>query len=100
MIEIQQAPEFIAWLDSLKDKKLRAAVLARLGRLALGNSGDVAPVGGGLSELRIHRGAGHRIYIVARGPEMVILLGGGTKKTQVADIQRAKALAEILELKT
>lgn len=66
-------------------------------RLALGLMGDVAPAGDGVSELRIHVGAGWRVYFVQRGAQVIVLLGGGSKRTQKTDIKRAKALASRLD---
>ena len=63
----------------------------------MGNFGDVRPVGGGISELRVHYGPGYRVYFVQRGPVVVVLLCGGDKKTQHADIAKAKKLADKLE---
>ena len=74
-----------------------ARIAARIDRLALGNPGDVAPVGEGISEMRIHYGPGYRVYFVQRGAAMVILLCGGDKSTQVGDIRTAKQLASELE---
>lgn len=72
-------------------------VVARIKRLALGLMGDVAPVGEGVSELRIHLGSGWRVYFVRRGIHMIVLLAGGTKRTQKANIKQAKVLASQLE---
>ncbi len=71
-------------------------MLARLKRLAHGLPGDAAPIGEGLSELRIHLGAGWRVYYVQHGETIVVLLCGGSKRTQAKDIARAKALAKQL----
>jgi len=94
---IKSLPEFTAWLDGLTDESVRGVIAARIKRLALGLMGDVEPVGGGVSELRIHIGAGWRVYFVQRGREMIVLLAGGSKPTQKADIKRAKALASRLD---
>ena len=55
--------------------------------------GDVKPVGAGISELRIDHGLGYRVYFVQRGKTLIVLLGGGDKRSQTADIKAAKALA-------
>jgi putative addiction module killer protein len=81
----------------LADAAVRGLVVARIKRLALGLRGDVAPVGEGVSELRIHAGAGWRVYFVQRGTQVIVLLAGGAKRTQKADIKRAKALAALLD---
>jgi putative addiction module killer protein len=77
----------------LRDRQVRARITARIRRLSLGNPGDVRPVGGGVSELRIDYGPGYRLYFVARGSMFVILLCGGDKRTQDRDIKRALELA-------
>ena len=92
MPTIKEHPEFRAWIDGVKDRKVRLTITARIQRLRVG-LGDVEPVGEGVSELRIHLGAGWRVYFVRRGEDVVLLLCGGSKRTQDADIKRAKALA-------
>jgi putative addiction module killer protein len=93
MFSIRPLPEFTAWVDALQDEKVLGVVVARIKRLELGLMGDVKPVGGGVSELRIHFGAGWRLYFTQRGTQIIVLLVGGSKRTQKKDIQRAKALA-------
>ena len=97
MHSIKPLPEFTAWLDDLTDEPVRGVIAARIKRLALGLMGDVVPVGDGVSELRIHLGAGWRVCFVQRGKEVIVLLAGGSKRTQKADIKRAKALASRLD---
>ena len=93
MVEIRQTEDYARWFRKLRDRQARARVLARVRRLQLGNLGDVEPVGEGVSELRIPYGPGYRIYFAQRGAALVILLGGGDKKTQRSDIAKAKELA-------
>jgi putative addiction module killer protein len=93
MFSIKPLPEFTVWLDGLTDESVRGVVIARIKRLSLGLMGDVEPVGGGVSELRIHLGAGWRIYFTQRGKEVIVLLAGGSKRTQKTDIKQAKDLA-------
>ena len=97
MYSIKSIPEFTAWLDDLTDEPVRGVMVARIKRLALGLMGDVEPVGGGVSELRIHIGAGWRVYFVQRRREVIVLLAGGSKRTQKADIKRAKDLVSRLD---
>ena len=94
MIEFKQTETFRKWRSRLKDERARAMVASRLDRLAFGNPGDVKPVGQGISELRIDYGPGYRIYFRRRGNEIIILLCGGDKSTQAADIKTAKRLAK------
>jgi putative addiction module killer protein len=97
VLEVRQTQAFEDWLARLRDHRARARISVRIRRLSLGNPGDVRPVGSGVSELRIDYGPGYRIYYVQRGPVLVILLCGGDKRTQKADIELAKALAMSLE---
>lgn len=97
MPTIKRLDVFSDWLDNLRDLKARAKIIARIDRLALGNPGDVAPVGNGVSELRIHYGPGYRVYFVQRGIEIVVLLCGGDKGSQQADIKFAHRLVHELE---
>ena len=97
MIEIRKTKAFSDWLAGLRDQRAKAKIAARIDRLSLGNAGDVEPVGEGVSELRIHYGAGYRVYFVKRGRALIILLCGGDKSTQTKDIRAAKALAANLE---
>ncbi|MCA0431660.1 MAG: type II toxin-antitoxin system RelE/ParE family toxin [Proteobacteria bacterium] len=93
MIEVRETLVFSAWLDRLKDERAVARIQLRIRRLSLGNPGDVKAVGSGISEMRVDYGPGYRIYFTARGTEIVVLLCGGDKRTQAADIARAKVLA-------
>jgi putative addiction module killer protein len=97
MFSLKPLPQFSAWLDALPDITVRSVVIARLKRLELGLMGDVEPVGGGVSELRIHLGAGWRVYFAQRGTQVIILLAGGSKRTQKRDIKHAKTLAALLD---
>jgi putative addiction module killer protein len=96
MIEIRKTEVFVQWLDALRDVQARARVQARIERLAGGNPGDVAPIGEGVSELRINYGPGYRVYFKQRGRELIILLAGGDKSTQAKDIKAALRLARNL----
>jgi putative addiction module killer protein len=93
MLELKQTETFRKWRTRLKDERARALIASRLDRLAYGHSGDAAPVGEGISELRIHHGPGYRIYFQKRGDTVLILLCGGDKGTQTKDITTAKRLA-------
>jgi putative addiction module killer protein len=96
MPEVRQTESFVRWLTGLRDRRARARIQARIDRLALGNPGDVKPVGSGLSEMRIDYGSGYRVYFVERGTAVVILLAGGDKRTQERDIAVARKLASNL----
>jgi putative addiction module killer protein len=97
MLDVRETDEFSAWLAALRDRRARAKILVRIARLANGNPGDVAPVGDGLSELRINFGPGYRVYYVQRGTKYILLLAGGDKSSQAKDIASAKRLADEYE---
>lgn len=94
---IRKTEVFGKWLDGLKDIRARARILVRIQRLEAGNPGDVKSVGSGVSEMRIDYGPGYRVYFCQQGREIVILLAGGTKRTQSTEIKRAIHLSENLE---
>ncbi|HUD56870.1 MAG TPA: type II toxin-antitoxin system RelE/ParE family toxin [Terracidiphilus sp.] len=83
---------YTAWFRSLRDRMAKARIEARLHQIEYGNLGDCKPVGEGVTELRIHVGAGYRVYCGQRGQRIVILLCGGDKDSQARDIARAKVL--------
>ena len=93
MLQIRKTETFAQWLDGLRDVRARARVQVRIERLAAGSAGDVEPVGEGVSELRIDYGPGYRVYFKKHGREVVILLAGGDKRTQSADLKTALRLA-------
>jgi putative addiction module killer protein len=82
---------FLDWLKTLRDPVARTAIDRRVNRVALGNFGDHAPCRDGVWEMRIHVGAGYRVYYAISGEAVVLLLGGGDKQSQHADISRACA---------
>lgn len=94
MIVVRQTEAYADWFAGLRDERARAKITLRLRRLSLGNAGDVAPVGEGVSEMRIHYGPGYRVYFVQRGDTLAIVLGGGDKSTQERDIRKAIDLAK------
>jgi putative addiction module killer protein len=96
MPEVRQTAVFARWLANLRDGRARARINVRIRRLAIGNPGDVKPVGGDVSEMRIDYGPGYRVYFVRRGEVLVILLAGGDKRTQDHDIAMALELARDL----
>jgi len=83
---------FLAWIRALDDSRVRTAIFARINRLSRGNLGDSVSVGGGVFELRIHAGPGYRVYFARLEKRLMVLLAGGHKRTQAADIRRAQEL--------
>lgn len=93
MIEVVRSSAFDRWLRKLEDRHAKAHIQVRIDRLAMGNPGDVKSVGGGVFELRIHVGPGYRVYYLAEANRLVVLLCGGDKSSQRADIDRAHRIA-------
>jgi len=96
MKEIAETHEFSKWIDKLKDVRALAIIQTRIDRLIHDLPGDVAPVGEGVSELKIDYGSGYRIYFIQQGNILIVLLAGGNKKTQAKDIRLALKLAREL----
>lgn len=92
---IHKTVSFARWIDTLRDLHGRARIQARIERLAHGNAGDSRPVGEGISELRIDAGPGYRVYYCMRS-DHIVLLTGGDKQSQAADIRRALRIARTL----
>jgi putative addiction module killer protein len=96
-ITVRMLPQFEAWLRALRDPQTKARLLKRLRKATLGNLGDVESVGGGVYEMREHFGPGWRMYYIQRGRTVIVLLAGGSKRTQARDIAEAKRLAGELD---
>ena len=97
MKRVRSSRTFDRWFARLRDPNARQRVLVRVERLAEGNPGDVKPVGGGISEMRIDYGPGYRVYYKDTGDEIIILLCGGDKRTQDGDIADAIKIAKLYE---
>jgi putative addiction module killer protein len=97
MFQIRKTDVYARWIDGLNDLTGRARILVRIERLAAGHPGDVKPIGDGVCELRMHFGPGYRVYFTQNGREIVILLAGGDKSSQSADIKTALKLAKNLK---
>ena len=87
---------FDKWLKKLRDRNAVLAIASRLDRAIAGNFGDVAPVGEGISEMRIFVGPGYRLYYTIRHNTIILMLCGGDKSTQEKDIKKAKKIAQAL----
>ena len=97
MYTIKRTDEFADWLDGLNDRITRVRLNRRIDRAMAGNLGDVKPVGEGVFEMREFFGASWRMYYVQRGDVLIVMLGGGDKSTQSADIAKAIKLAATYE---
>lgn len=97
MCSVKALPEFTTWLNGLKDGMTHRRLARRLEKAQSGTLGDVKAVGEGVFEMREHFGPGWRMYYVQRGAVLIVMLGGGDKATQTADIAKAIKLAGTLE---
>ena len=97
MYTVLRSSDFNVWLSKLKDNKGKARIIARIKAVELGNLGDVASVGQGVSEMRIHFGPGYRVYYKQHGKVVILLLLGGDKGTQQRDIIKAQELAKTIK---
>jgi putative addiction module killer protein len=95
--QLAETDAFHHWLGSLADRRAVARIVDRIKRASNGNFGDAKPVGSGVSEMRIDHGPGYRVYFFRRGKALVILLCGGDKKSQRADIAEAVRMKEEIE---
>ncbi|MGO4670055.1 type II toxin-antitoxin system RelE/ParE family toxin [Bosea sp. 2RAB26] len=94
MFEVRQTRIFSSWLGALRDTNTQLRIATRIQRMEDGNFGDVKPVGEGVSEMRISYGPGYRVYFIQQGRTIVVLLCGGDKSSQSADIAKAKRMAQ------
>ena len=94
MYEIQQTEVFTTWLGGLRDDNAKARIRARVERAGKGNFGDWSPEGGEVRAMRIDYGPGYRLYFTVRGNRIILLLCGGDKRTQEADIAAAHKIAK------
>lgn len=97
MLNIKQTNEFRVWISTIKDGSSQRRLIARLRKASFGLMGDVQAVGEGVMEMREHFGPGWRMYFIQRGEQIIVMLGGGSKASQQADIRAAIRLAKELE---
>ena len=97
MYQLQQTDAFRKWLKGLRDNTAKARIIARLDAARFGNLGDCKSVGSGIREMRVHVGAGYRVYFVERREALLILLCGGSKSSQARDIAKARRIIKEVE---
>jgi putative addiction module killer protein len=93
-MKIESTDTYTGWINGLRDLQARARIQARIERLAGGNPGQYRSLSGGVSELKIDYGPGYRVYYTQRAGVLIILLCGGDKRSQQADIETALELAQ------
>ena len=98
MYTVIQIPAFSDWLRAIKDRPTQVRLMKRLRKAQLGNLGDVKQVCSGVWEMREFFGPGWRMYYIQRGELLIVMLGGGDKSTQSADIAKAISLASLMEI--
>lgn len=96
MNTLLRTAEFDRWLKGLRDRIAQARIAQRLDAAVIDHFGDCEPVGDGISEMRIHVGAGYRVYFTRRAKVVYVLICGGDKASQKRDIKRAKELLILL----
>ena len=94
MLDVVESATYKTWFAGLRDIQVRARIDARIRRLSLGNPGQHRVLKGGIAELKIDAGPGFRVYYAQHGHTLVILLCGGDKSTQQADIRKARRIAQ------
>ena len=97
MFTVLETEAFVHWMEHLRDTPTRIRLRRRLGKAVRGQLGDVKPVGQGVWEMREFFGPGWRMYYIRQGSTLIVMLGGGDKTSQQADIEAAIALAKTLE---
>ena len=97
MFTVKRTAEFDEWFSSVRGGVTRRRLVARLRKAQLGNLGDVKQLGAGVFEMRENFGPGWRLYYLRRGAVLIVMLGGGDKSTQAADISKAIKLAARIE---
>jgi putative addiction module killer protein len=97
MFTVKRTHEFDAWFSGIRDSVTRQRLVARLRKAQLGNLGDVKSVGASVFEMRENFGPGWRLYYLKHGKVLIVMLGGGDKSTQTADIAKALKLAARIE---
>jgi putative addiction module killer protein len=97
MYELETTDEFVDWFDGVRDREAKRRIRKRLDRAIGGNLGSVRGAGDGVSEMKIDYGPGYRLYFHRRGDVLVVLLCGGDKSSQAADMAHAKQIVKNLE---